>query len=124
MNLPDPSSESNPAPVFPAYFPAASDLRASDPLPGIHMLLGWTEKLMVSQVTIEPGAEIPEHDHPHDQAGVCLEGTFELTIGGQTRVMEPGDIYLIPGGVPHSVRGLEGRARTVDLFAPPREDYQ
>ena len=34
----------------------------------------------------------------------------EFTVGGETQVLRTGDYYLIPGGVPHSVRQLAGPA--------------
>src|SRR5260221_6486341 len=50
--------------------------------------------------------------------------TFQFTIGGETRVLEPGDTYVIPGGVKHSaVAGPEGTV-ALDIFSPPREDWE
>ena len=49
--------------------------------------------------------------------------TFTFTIGGETRELRPGDTYSIPGGVPHSARsGPEGTV-AVDIFSPPRQDW-
>ena len=109
--------------LFPGTFMDPEKLTVRQPLPGITMRIGWGRKMMLSQVTIEPGSEIPEHDHPHEQAGVCLSGRFELRIGATTRTLEAGDMYLIPGGTPHAVRGLDVTAVAVDYFSPIREDY-
>ena len=49
---------------------------------------------------------------------------LELTpLEGETRTLGPGDIYLIPGDVPHSVQGGEEPSLTLDVFTPLREDY-
>jgi quercetin dioxygenase-like cupin family protein len=55
--------------------------------------------------------------------GILLEGQLEFTIGGVTRLLGPGDIWRIPGGVLHSVRTLDRPARALDVFHPIREDY-
>ena len=78
---------------------------------------------MLSIVEIAPRAVVPIHSHPHEQAGVMLQGEFDLTVGGETRRMKPGDAYVIPGGVEHSVLGSDGWALALDVFSPPREDY-
>ena len=92
--------------------------------PGVSARLAWGEKLMLSFVTLEPGGAVPEHRHPHEQAGVCLSGEFELTVAGESRVIRPGDSYIIPGNTPHSARGLTARAVTLDIFSPPRQEYK
>jgi len=64
------------------------------------------------------------HSHPHEQAGVVLEGEFDLTIGGETRRVRGGDMYIIPGGVEHRVVTGEEKAVALDVFHPIREDYK
>ena len=67
---------------------------------------------MMSFVQFETGgAEVPEHSHPHEQMGMGLEGVFELTIDGESRLVRQGDSYCIPGGVKHSARSLDAPAR-------------
>ena len=57
---------------------------------------------------------VDEHSHPHEQMGMLLEGRLEFTVGGVTRLLGPGDIWCIPGGVVHSVRALDGpRSRSM-----------
>jgi quercetin dioxygenase-like cupin family protein len=81
------------------------------------------ERLMAAWVTLEPNTVVPDHEHPHEQLGAVLEGTMELTIGGEVRRLEPGHTYVIPPGVRHmATTGAEG-CLVLDLFAPPREDY-
>lgn len=80
-------------------------------------------RMMMSFVHLAPGAEVPLHDHPHEQIGHMVEGTMYLTIGDDERLVRPGDAYTIPGGVPHrAVGGPEG-GLALDIFAPPREQY-
>ena len=80
-------------------------------------------RMMFSFVHLAPGAEMPLHDHPHEQLGYMLEGSMLLTIGEEERLLRPGDAYAIPGGVKHrAVGGPEG-GLALDVFAPPREEY-
>ncbi len=72
---------------------------------------------------VDPGAELLEHSHPHEQIANVLEGRFELTVDGEPRVLEPGMVAVIPGGLPHSGKALTS-CRLLDAFHPAREDYK
>ena len=52
-----------------------------------------------------------------------IEGRFELTVGGETRVLDPGTVALIPGGVEHGGKAVTD-CRLLDVFHPLREDYK
>ena len=99
------------------------DLPVLKPVDGVKMQTPHGEKLMLSRVEIEEGSEVPLHSHPHEQGGILLSGKMELTIGEETRVCSPGDLYLIPGGVPHRAVAIGGPVVALDVFSPIREDY-
>ena len=42
---------------------------------------------MLSLVTLTPEAVVPEHSHPHEQMGMMVSGTLDLTIAGETRIV-------------------------------------
>lgn len=90
---------------------------------GVTARLVSGERIMLSEVTIEANGVVPQHRHPHEQAGVCLNGEFDLEVDGEVRRIKAGDYYLIPGGTVHAARGVGSRAVTLDIFSPPREDY-
>ena len=73
--------------------------------------------------TVAAGATVPAHSHLHQQVAQVLKGNFELTVDGQTTILQPGIIAVIP---PHAVHS--GKAITpcelVDVFYPEREDYK
>jgi quercetin dioxygenase-like cupin family protein len=71
----------------------------------------------------EPNASAPEHIHPHEQCGICLEGSMIFTINGQDHTVNAGEYYHIPPSAPHAERN-EGKVAAVltDFFAPPRMD--
>src|SRR5919199_5872660 len=59
------------------------------------------EQLMTNFVYFEPRTEAPVHVHEEEQIVIVLEGELEFEIDGETRVMRPGDVALIPPWVPH-----------------------
>ena len=107
-----------------SHFFDSSEVQRKEIAPGVTIRTMWGEKVMMSLVETAPRAVVPNHSHPHEQAGLMLQGEFDLTVGGETRRMRPGDAYVIPGGVEHSVLGSDGWALALDIFAPPREEYQ
>ncbi len=92
--------------------------------PGVRLNLAWGDKLMLSVVELDPGSTVPMHSHPHEQAGIVLEGEFDMTIGGDRRRVRKGDMYIIPGGVEHAVFTGAGGALALDVFHPIREEYK
>ena len=105
------------------YFYDASQLKQRELVPGVSRQTMWGEKIMMNLLEIAPNSSVPNHTHPHEQAGIVLQGEFEFTIGGETRVVKQGDLYIIPGGVEHSLVASNGPAAALDIFSPPREDY-
>jgi quercetin dioxygenase-like cupin family protein len=106
-----------------AYFVRAGQGSRHTIFPGVEIRTTAGSGMMLSVVTFEPGAVVPDHAHPHEQMGMMISGRAEFTVGGLTRVLGPGDIWTIPGGVPHRVRALDGPAVALDVFHPIREDY-
>ncbi len=93
--------------------------------PGVTITTAWGDKLMMSFVIFEyADALVPTHSHPHEQMGMGMEGEFELIIDGEARTIAAGDSYCIPSNVPHSAKSVNGPARALDIFSPPREDYK
>jgi len=91
--------------------------------PGVEIRTTAGTNLILSVVHLEPESVVLDHAHPHEQMGILLEGQLEFTVGGVTRLIGPGDIWRIPGGVVHGVRALE-QSVALDVFHPIREDYR
>lgn len=72
---------------------------------------------------IESGAELPLHNHVHEQMTKVEEGQFELTVGGETKVYTKGMVAMIPPNVAHSGKALTS-CKLLDVFQPVREDYK
>jgi quercetin dioxygenase-like cupin family protein len=75
-----------------------------------------------SFVEVVAGAAMPQHEHMHEQVSQVLEGRFEFTIDGVTKVYEPGTVAVIPGHVRHGGVALTD-CKLLDVFSPVREDY-
>jgi len=95
----------------------------------IEMLDGVVRRTLVSgdhltlvQFTLSPGAEVPQHTHPHEQAGTVADGRIHIEIGDESWELGPGASYLIPGGAPHFVRAVDA-ATLVEVFSPVREEF-
>ncbi len=84
----------------------------------------WGDKMLLSWVTLEPHAVAPAHSHPHEQAGVVFSGALDFTIGGETRTLRPGDMYLAPGDVVHEAHAGSEGCVVLEIFSPVRELLQ
>ena len=77
------------------------------------------------QVLLEryaPGAETAKAPYSHvgDEGGVVIQGQVEVTVGGSTRVLGPGDGYLFSSRLPHKFRNVgPGEAVVVSANTPP-----
>lgn len=91
---------------------------------GVHIRTFWGNKMLLSIVDLTANSVAPLHNHPHEQVGTIVSGKFEMTIGGETRWLKPGDTYIVPGGVEHGGRAGDIPTRVMDIFSPVREDYQ
>lgn len=85
-------------------------------------ILSYNDQLMSVEVHFEKGAIGAMHTHPHVQISYVLEGSFEATIGGETKIIKKGDTYITEPDVPHGVVCLEA-GTLLDIFTPMRADF-
>jgi len=52
---------------------------------------------------VPAGKSFPVHCHPGHHLLLCLDGKGTISLAGITYAVEPGDLYLVPGSVPHAV---------------------
>jgi len=81
--------------------------------------VGTGQQLNVVRWNTPKGTVSPSHHHPEEQAGYVIAGRIQVTLGDETRVLGPGDAYLIPANMPHQFTLLED-AEVIDIFAPVR----
>ena len=80
------------------------------------------ERGMMVWWNIKAGAHAGAHSHPHEQIVWMLSGKMEFRIGGERRVLNAGEVAVIPGGAEHEGWCQED-TEVVDIFVPPREDF-
>ncbi len=90
--------------------------------PGFRGRFVHAKGMTVAHWTIEAGNVVPEHAHHQEQIVNLLSGRFEMTVGEEVMVMEPGDVAVIASWVTHSARALTD-CTCIDVFTPGRPDY-
>ncbi|MFW5861617.1 MAG: cupin domain-containing protein [Spirochaetota bacterium] len=106
-----------------ACFAQFKEMKGISPIEGVTVKSVHLDKLMTTWMEFTEGAELPEHSHPHEQITIVVEGIIELTVEGTSRVLEKGGVAVVPSGVIHSARIIEGPAVAIDGWSPVREDY-
>lgn len=81
-----------------------------------------TENATLGFWEVKKGAILPMHSHFHEQITQILDGQFEMTIGGETKIHKKGFITVIPSNVVHGGVALTD-CKIFDIFTPVREDY-
>jgi quercetin dioxygenase-like cupin family protein len=106
------------------YFATREECSRHAIFPGVQIFTMAGQQMMLSLVEFHPGAVVEEHSHPHEQMGMVLEGKAHFFVGEEDRLLGPGDMYRIPGGVKHRVVALDEPVKALDFFHPVREDYR
>ena len=109
--------------MFAPGFHVLDALPQREIVPGVRIRIIAGSNLMLSIVDLEAEGIVPTHQHPHEQAGMILSGQVEMWIGDEKRLVGAGDVYIVPGGVPHGARAVGGPARVIDAFHPLRDEY-
>ncbi|MEL4308652.1 cupin domain-containing protein [Joostella sp. CR20] len=104
-------------------FIKGASLEWEEVAPGVkRKIMGYDDKIMLVKVHFDKGGIGSMHEHYHSQVTYVVSGKFELTIEGETKLMEAGDSFYIP---PHEMHGAicveEGVL--IDVFSPIREDF-
>lgn len=100
-----------------------ADVEQKEIVPGFRARLIHGDSMTIAYWEIDGGNSLPEHSHPHEQLVNMVEGEFELTVDGTPNHLRPGDVYVIPGDVPHSGRSITD-CRIIDVWHPCRDDYR
>jgi quercetin dioxygenase-like cupin family protein len=81
------------------------------------------ERITLAVVELAPESIVPGHQHEAEQLGMVIEGSLIFTVGDERRELGPGGTWRIPSNVPHQVTTGPAGATVIDLFAPPRADW-
>ena len=69
-----------------------------------------------------PNADTGEEmlTHAGEEGGVVVKGKIELTVGGESRVLGPGDAYYFKSSLPHRFRNMgRDECEIVSASSPP-----
>jgi quercetin dioxygenase-like cupin family protein len=81
------------------------------------------DRITLAVVELAPGAIVPGHQHEAEQLGMVIEGSVTFTVGDERRALRSGGTWRIPSNVPHQVTTGPDGATVIDLFSPPRSDW-
>jgi quercetin dioxygenase-like cupin family protein len=93
---------------------------------GAERRMGFTCNLMMTVIDFHDGPQAqpdPPHSHPHEQVSYVANGEILFLIGDDKTLLKPGDMFMVPSGVPHSIQLLTEHVRLIDCFTPLREDF-
>jgi quercetin dioxygenase-like cupin family protein len=84
------------------------------------------EKMMISEIVLEKGCDVPSHQHANEQFTIVLEGCLRFGIGEpgspEHRFVDvrAGEVLHLPPNVFHSACVIED-SRVLDVFSPPSQ---
>lgn len=104
------------------YFQNLKGIKEKEIIPGYKVRFIHSKNMTLAYWDIEEGALLPEHSHIHEQVANVTEGKFELKVGNETKILEPGQVAIIPSNVKHSGKAITN-CKIIDCFYPVREDY-
>ena len=83
------------------------------------------ERMMIAQVRLMKGDDVPRHHHENEQLTYILSGALQFWLGEHDErelIVRAGEVLVIPSNVPHRALALEDTL-DVDVFNPPRQDW-
>jgi quercetin dioxygenase-like cupin family protein len=105
------------------FFFNASNIESEIVEGNIERFIYSGEHLQVIEYHFPPNKQFPVHKHEkNEQMGYLVSGKVGFMVGGEKKIMNPGDFYHAPVGVEHSAWTFDEPAVVLDFFAPPRED--
>ena len=85
--------------------------------PGIYSKAEMGQDLVMVCMEIGAGKEDSGHEHPYEQCGLVIQGTIEMFIGVERRVLNPMDAYFIPKGAVHGWKTFAEPVKVLDITA-------
>ena len=100
-----------------------TDIPTREIAPGFFSKLIHTDTNTINFIDVKAGSSIRLHQHIHEQCSFAIEGKFEMTVNGDTQVLEPGSFAIIPSNAIHGGTAITD-CKLIDIFSPVREDYR
>ena len=99
------------------------DIEGKQIVPGLTGRFIHSNNMTLAYWSFEPGVSLPSHSHEHEQVVNVIDGTFELTVAGETQRLESGAVVVLPPNVEHAGRSVT-RCSIIDVFHPVRDDFK
>lgn len=80
------------------------------------------EKVMAGHIWLKKGCVVPQHQHEAEQYSMVFSGALKFIINGQSIVVGPGQMLVIPSWVPHEAVAID-ETYEMDVFSPIRYDW-
>lgn len=61
----------------------------------------------ITLFSFDEGQELSEHSSPHDALVQVLDGTVEITIGGEPFLVNAGESIILPPNIPHALKAIK-----------------
>ena len=82
-----------------------------------------SERMTVIFVNLAPNAVVPVHKHEPEQIMMVVGGECDQIADGKLYHLKEGDVIIYPSNVEHGTYASEKGLRTIEVFAPVRQDY-
>ena len=99
------------------------NIKSKELIPGFFGKMIHTKSMTFAYWDIEEGAEVPRHNHHHEQLLILLEGQMEFYLNDNKIIIEPGMVIDIGSHEYHSGKALK-KSVIIDIFNPVREEYK
>ncbi|HPW19107.1 MAG TPA: cupin domain-containing protein [Candidatus Aminicenantes bacterium] len=60
----------------------------------------------VTAFAFDAGEQLSEHTAPFDAMVIDLDGEADVTIGGRSNRLKPGEMIIMPAAVPHALKAV------------------
>jgi quercetin dioxygenase-like cupin family protein len=86
-------------------------------------VLGHGGTLLMAEVNFKKDGSGELHSHSdHEQVSYIVKGSFMVTLGDESKVLNQGDSFYAAKNVSHGVIALEDSI-ILDVFTPIRQDF-
>jgi len=82
-----------------------------------------SERMTAIFVTMDPNAIVPIHTHEPEQVMIIVDGEADLVSGGKRYPVKKGDVAIFASYQDHCTYASETGLKTIEFFAPVRQDY-
>ena len=100
-----------------------NDIPFTELVPGAHSRLVSGRGAQLSFLRMDPGSTFAHHVHPEEQLMIVLRGAIDEIILDAVTRMEKGDLLLLPADMVHGGTIGDLGCDVIDVFWPPRTDY-